>query len=335
MIKVAFFELEAWEKEYFAQSLPGLTLVFAEASPVHNPPPEAVDSEIISVFVGSELNRSALEKFPRLRFVCTRSTGYDHVDLEECRRRKIGVCNVPTYGARTVAEFTIALLLALSRKLHRSIERVRVEGTFSAHGLRGFDLRGKTLGVVGTGHIGREVVSIARGFEMRLLMYDVAPDAAFAASMGAAYTSLDDLLVRSDVVTLHVPHLAATHHLMNRDRLFRMKPGALLINTARGGLVDTAALIEALHTGRLGGAALDVLEEEGAIREDRELLLYGHPGESQLRAMLNRHMLIRTDNVIVTPHNAFNTQEALDEIVRITAENIRACLKGTPQNVVS
>jgi D-lactate dehydrogenase len=256
------------------------------------------------------------------------------VDLEECRRRRIVVCNVPTYGARTVAEFAFALLLALSRKLPRSIERVRVEGSFSAHGLRGFDLRGKMLGIVGTGHIGREVARIARGFEMHTLLYDVAPDASFAAETGAAYASLDDLLARSDVVTLHVPHLPATHHLVNRDRLFRMKPGALLINTARGGLVDTAALIEALHTGRLGGAALDVLEEEGAIREERELLLYGHPGESQLRAMLNRHTLTHMENVIVTPHSAFNTQEALEEILRVTAENIRSWLRGAPQNVV-
>ncbi len=333
MTKVAFFELEAWEKQYFAESLAGLALTFAEGS-TQQAAAETANAEIVSVFVGSELNRTALEKFPKLRLVCTRSTGYDHVDLEECRQRKIVVCNVPTYGARTVAEFTFALLLALSRKLPRSIERVRVEGSFSAHGLRGFDLRGKTLGIVGTGHIGREVARIARGFEMRILLYDVATDARFAAATGATYTTIDDLLAGSDVVTLHVPHLPATHHLVNRDRLFRMKPGALLINTARGGIVDTAALIEALHTRRLGGAALDVLDEEGAIREERELLLYGHPGESQLRAMLARHTLTHMENVIVTPHNAFNTQEALDEIVRITAENIRSWLRGAPQNVV-
>ncbi len=334
MKRIAFFELEPWEQEAFASRLAGEDVVFVSGRPDSGTPEEALKAQAISTFLGAELNRSLLERFPKLRLIATRSTGYDHIDLAECKRRGIVVSNVPTYGARTVAEFTFALLLALSRRLEASIRRVRETASFALDGLRGFDLQGKTLGVIGTGHIGAEVIRIARGFQMAVLACDVSPQSQLVAELGFRYVPLETLLASSDVISLHVPHLPATRHLLNRGNMGKIKRGALLINTARGGVIETAALIQALQDGTLAGAALDVLEEEGAIREERELVLYGHPEERQLRTLLQNHVLIHMENVIVTPHNAFNTREALEEIVRVTAENVQSWLRGAPQNVV-
>jgi D-lactate dehydrogenase len=332
---IAFFETEAWEREYFRARLTGTELQFHDGVLDANRVPHCALAEVVSVFINSALTAAVLERLPKLKLIATRSTGYDHIDLAACRERGITVCNVPTYGARTVAEFTFALMLAVVKKVRQAVERVRDRGSFELDGLRGFDLRGKTLGVVGTGHIGREVIKIARGFEMQVLANDAYPNADVAAQLGFRYVSLDELLASSEIVTLHVPSLPATHHLLKRENLKKTKRGAVLINTARGAVVDTAALIEALDSGQLGGAGLDVLEEEGAVREERELVLHGHPEERHLRAILRNHLLIRMENVIVTPHNAFNTTEALEDILRVTAENIQAYRRGTPVNVVT
>jgi D-lactate dehydrogenase len=335
MKRIAFFEAEPWEREIIRRELGEFDARFPEGQPSGTGDLEVLESEAISVFVGARLDQATLHRFPRLRFVSTRSTGFDHIDLAECARRGVVVSNVPAYGSRTVAEFTFALLLALSKKLDRAIWRVRSTGSFALDGLRGWDLCGKVLGVIGTGHIGKEVIRIASGFRMEVLATDLNPDLAFAQEMGFRYVELDELLASSDAITVHVPHLPLTTHLLNRENLSKVKPGAVLINTARGAVVETTALIDALHQGRLAGAALDVLEEEGAIREERELVLYGHPEQQQLRTILQNHVLMRMENVIVTPHNAFNTHEALREIVRVTIENIRGFFSGTPRNTVA
>ena len=335
MQRIAFFEVEPWEREIFERELGEFDVRFPEGQPRGVEDAEVLGADAISVFVGAKLEQSTLGRFPRLRLISTRSTGFDHVDLAECARRGIIVSNVPTYGSRTVAEFTFALLLALTRKLDKAIWRVRSTGSFALEGLRGWDLCGKTLGVIGTGHIGKEVVRIASGFRMQVLATDVIPDFKFAEQLGFRYVALDELLAGADAITLHVPHLPETHHLLNRENLGKVKPGAVLINTARGAVVETAALIDALHQGRLAGAALDVLEEEGAIREERELVLYGHPEQRQLRTILQNHVLMRMENVIVTPHNAFNTHEALREIVRVTVENIQGFFSSIPKNTVA
>jgi D-lactate dehydrogenase len=334
MPKITFFEYEPWERELYAQALPGMQITFFEHALTESHIPEDTEADILSGFVGSSFSEAVLARFSNARFIATRSTGFDHVDLKACKARGILVSNVPSYGSRTVAEYTFLLILALARKLVESTERVRRSASFDLRGLRGSDLQAKTLGVIGTGRIGREVVQTAHGFNMRVLAYDVLPDEASAIKLGFYDVSLDELLASSDVVSLHVPLLPSTLHLLDRTAFQKMKRSALLVNTARGAVVDSVALIEALEHGEIAGAALDVLEEEGAVREEHELVLHGHPGEQSLRVLLQNHMLMRMSNVIVTPHNAFNTGEALAEIARVTAENISAFASGRPVNLV-
>jgi len=216
-------------------------------------PDAHADAQVLCPFVHSLLDAQALARFPDLRLVATRSTGFDHIDLGACAARGILVCNVPDYGDRTVAEHTFALLLAVSRRLVEAVDATR-RGEFSGERLRGFDLAGRTIGVIGAGRIGRRVLAIARGFGMEALACDPAPDAALARAFGFAYASLDDLLARADVVSLHAPGGAATRGMIGRAQIARMKQGAVLINTARGDLVDVSALADALAlVARRGG----------------------------------------------------------------------------------
>lgn len=204
---------------------------------------------------------------PRLGLVTTRSTGFDHIDLQACRERGIAVCTVPDYGSATVAEHAFALLLALSRRIPEAQSRAR-RGSFSYRGLTGFDLEGKVLGVVGCGRIGQHVMRIAGGFGMQRLAFDPSPQPGLDISLGIQFVPLPELLRRSDVVSLHGPLTSDTHHLFDDDAFAQMKPGAVLINTARGDLVDSRALERAFDRGIVSAAGLDVLEEEGDLPDD-------------------------------------------------------------------
>lgn len=329
-MKIACYETQEWEAEYLRQKLTGFELVFNKDGKIQ---PDS-SAEIICNFVGSPLAGETIEKMPQLKYVTTRSTGYDHIDLKACTERGILVSNVPTYGENTVAEFTFALLLALSRKIFPAVKRVREQGLFATNELQGFDLQGKTLGVVGTGHIGTYVVKIAKGFGMNVLAYDPHPNNDLATKFGFQYASLEDLLKLSDVITLHVPYMPATHHLINAQNIGLCKKGVIIINTARGGLIETAALVLALKTGQVAGAGLDVLEEEGFIKEEIELLVNGHPKEEELKVALADHELMQMDNVLVTPHNAFNTKEAMQRILDTTVNNINGFAEGKAINLV-
>lgn len=336
--KIVFFNLEPFAREYLAKSEAleklGVEVVFVGAVLNKDNIPADKNFDIAGVFVDSLVSREALDQLPNLTLMVALSTGYDHIDVAECKKRGITVSYVPSYGENTVAEFTFALILDLSRKVCFASDRVRETGSFGLEGLRGFDLKGKTLGVVGTGRIGRHVVRIAKGFEMNVIAHDTRPDPASAAELGFKYTPFGDLLAASDIVTLHVPYMQETHHLMNADTLAKMKRGAYLINTSRGGIVDTDALVRALQEGRLGGAALDVLEEEGAVKDELNLLADGHSEEHNLKTILENHVLIKMPNVVITPHNAFNSREALQRILDTTIENIAAYVNGKPINVV-
>lgn len=279
----------------------------------------AVDADIIGVFMDSKVDAAAIAALPNLKFLTTISTGFDHVDLAAAAARNISVSSVPAYGENTVAEFAFALILALSRKLCEARVRVRDEKKFTTDGLAGFDLAGKTLGVIGTGRIGKHAIRIGKGFDMRVVACDVTPDIAFASEAGYSYVSLEELLAQSDVITVHAPSLPSTHHLIHSGNIDRMKQGAYLVNTARGAIVETAAVIAALKSGRLGGAGLDVIEEEAQMKT-------GNMSELQ--------ELLKMPNVIITPHNAFNTREAFLRIVDTTIDNIVAFAKGSPINVV-
>ncbi|HLH21736.1 MAG TPA: hydroxyacid dehydrogenase [Chloroflexota bacterium] len=330
---LACYETEPWEEAYLRERLADLEVRATAATLTADTLDLARDAELLSVFIHSRVGADLLAQLPRLRFVATRSTGYDHIDLAACQARDIAVSNVPTYGENTVAEHTFGLILALSRKIHQAYVRT-VRGDFSLAGLRGFDLKGRTLGVVGTGNIGLHVVRIGRGFGMEVLAHDVREQHLLAEVLGFRYVALDDLIAQADVVTLHVPYFPATRHLINRERLGHMKRGSLLINTARGGLVDTEALLWALDEGILAGAGLDVIEGEELIGEERQLLRQGVAPE-QLQTALRGHLLLQRENVIFTPHIAFYSAEALQRILDTTVANVRAFLAGNPGNLVS
>jgi len=295
--------------------------------------PSPEQCEVLSVFINSRLDREALLPLSSLRHIATRSTGYDHIDIDYCRSRNIVVSNVPVYGDNTVAEHTFALILALSRKVVQAHNRAHT-GDFSLSGLQGFDLRGRTLGVVGTGHIGTHVIRIARGFMMRVIAHDTRPDKRLADALDFDYVdALDDLLAQSHIVTLHSPLLPETRHMINAQNIARMRKGALLINTARGGLIDTDALLSALTSGQIGGAGLDVFEGETLIKEEKQLLSNEYNLE-ELRTLTKNLVLFRHENVIITPHVAFNSVEAFERILLTTIQNIRAFEAGKPINVV-
>ena len=249
--------------------------------------------------------------------------------------RSIEIANVPFYGENTVAEFAFALLLALSRRIIDADERVRQTGIFSPTGLRGFDLAEKTIGVVGTGHIGAHIIRMAQGFGMTVIAFDTKPNPDLSHILNFKYVSLSELLGTSDIITLHVPYNEQTHHLINRDNIGSIKKGAYLINTARGAVVETQALIEALRSEQIAGAGLDVLEEEGHLADEAAFLTASHPREEELKTVLEDHYLINHPRVIVTPHLAFNTTEAIERILNATIENIQHFSEGTSTNIVT
>ncbi|MGE5489000.1 MAG: hydroxyacid dehydrogenase [bacterium] len=333
-MRITVFEAEQWERDAL-HPLDAVHFVRFLNDPLREPVlEEFTDSDIVSVFIYSQLRRPVLERFPRLRMIATRSAGYDHIDLDYCRERGILVANVPTYGDNTVAEHVFALLLGISHHMVEAVDRTR-RGDFSLRGLRGFDLMGKTLGVIGTGGIGRHVIRIAKGFAMNVIAYDTRPNEQAARELGFSYVPLDRLLAESDVITLHVPGGKATEGLIGDREFNLMKRGAVLINTARGSVVDVNALIRALAEGKVAAAGLDVLPEEPVIREEAELLRSMFTRQHAMDQILAGHVLLRLRNVIITPHSAFNTNEAVGRILTTTLENIEAFVRGQPQNVVA
>lgn len=334
-MKIVVYETEEWEQAACLELLSSHDLrCRTEALTQANAGADG-EAEAITTFIESDLRAATLRQMSGLKLIATRSTGYDHIDLEYCRAAGIAVCNVPHYGDHTVAEHAFALLLALTRHVIDAAEQTR-RGDFSGAGLRGIDLAGKTLGVIGAGRIGRRAIMIGRGFGMEVMAFDRQPDQAAAKTLGFRYAGLDEVLKSADVLSLHVPGGDGSRHLISDPEFAAMKPGALLINTARGGVVDPEAMVRALASGRLGGAGLDVLPEEPAMRDEAEIFRTDYPpvGPESLRSILAGHALLRFPNVIVTPHIAYNTHEALARIVATTIENIEAFAQGAPRNLV-
>ncbi len=331
-MKIYCLETEQWVEEYLKKSLAEHDVV---CRPETLQDAEVVaDALVLCVFVNSRVTAEVLAKYPSLKLVVTRSTGYDHIDLVECQKRGVVVCNVPSYGEHTVAEYTFALMLSLSRKIYEGVRRVHEENKFHTDGLKGFDLFGKTLGVIGTGRIGCHVIEIANGLGMSVVAYDSLPKAELEKSFSMKYVTLEELLERADVLTIHTPYLPSTHHLLNSENLKLVKSGAVLVNTARGAIVETAGLLSALKSGRLAGAALDVLEEEGYVGEEWKLFGEGRGASGRMETVLADHILLRMPNVLITPHNAFNTQEALERILQVSVENILGFDGGEAKNLV-
>ena len=332
-MKIAFFELAEWEKKYFEKEFVNSFEVFFSDKPLSKDTVEPIkDIEMLVVFIHSYINKEILDQLPNIKFITTMSTGFDHIDMVECGNRNITVCNVPTYGETVVAEHAFALLLAISRRLIESVERVK-SGNFSPSGLTGFELKGKTLGVIGVGSIGTNVIRIARGFGMNAIVYKRTPDYALEKELGCKFVELPVLYQQSDIISLHIPYSKETHHYIGEEQFNMMRDGVVIINTARGALIDSMALLKALESGKVKSAGLDVLEEEPLLEEEKDLLSLSFE-KDKLMAILEDHMLVKHPNVIVTPHNAFNSNEALHKIVETTHQNLTGFMNSTPLNVV-
>ncbi len=336
-MKIGFFEIEGWEKEIILNSnlAKDNEIIFQEDSISEINIPKEKDFDIISIFVNSRLNKSALVNFPNLKLICTRSTGFDHIELNACKERGIKVAYVPGYGDNTVAEFTFGLILNLTRKIYQAIDQIKEFESFSLKDLRGIDLKGKTLGVIGTGRIGKEVIKIAKGFSMNILAFDPFPDNAFASAYNINYTTLEDLLKNSQIVSIHCPYTSSTHHLINKNNIRLFQKGSYLINTARGGIVETAAVVFGLNEKILAGYATDVLEAETEIKNEINYVANEFLKRDELKTILYNHILMKMPNVLITPHNAFNTFEALQRILNTTIENIKYFLDNKPLNLLN
>lgn len=335
-MKITFFEVSKDEQDVLTASFSGSDFIisFSEDNLNIENTQLAKDSEVVSIFVNSEVNKEIIDQLPSLKFIATRSTGFDHIDINYCKDKGIQVSNVPAYGARTVAEFAFSLLVSISRKASIAGKQVSEKNDFSIKGFEGFDLFGKTIGVIGTGKIGKNAARIAKGFGMRVLATDLYPDSAFAEEEGIEYIPLTELLSVSDVVTIHAPYNETTYHLINKDNIKQFKKGAYLINTARGEIVETEALLEGLKDGILAGAGLDVLESERKLKDEAKFLASGKATEEDKKILSLNHELIKMPNVIVTPHIAFYTKEAVAEILKTTVENLKDFVAGSPKNLV-
>ncbi len=329
-LKISFYGIWPEMKDYLQSKMRGFqTTVSSDKISDKN---LNTDTQVLAVFVEAPVNKKIIEALPNLKMIATMSTGFDHIDLTAAKKQKVPVCNVPTYGENTVAEHTMALILGLTRKLFPSVKRVK-EGVYDFHGLRGIDLKDKTLGVIGTGHIGAHVIKMATAFEMKVVAFDAYPNKDLAQQLGFKYVTMAKLLAESDIVTLHTPLLPTTYHLINKKNIKTIKKGAYLINTARGALVDPEALVWALQNNHLAGAGLDVLEDENLIQNHEEVISCGE--NCKIKTTLLNEMIIDHPNTIVTPHNAFNSTEALQRIIDMTVENIKSFADGKVINDVT
>ncbi|WP_422416201.1 2-hydroxyacid dehydrogenase [Pseudomonas sp. GZD-222] len=327
-MRVLFFSSQTYDQDSFNNepASHSLELHFQPARLNEDTAALASGHEVVCAFINDDLNATVLKRLAAggTRLIALRSAGYNHVDLAAAKSLGLAVVRVPAYSPHAVAEHAVALILALNRRLHRAYNRTR-EGNFSLHGLTGFDLHGKTVGVVGTGQIGAAFARIMAGFGCQLLAYDPYPNPELLA-LGARYMELPELLRQAQIISLHCPLTEHTRHLINPQSLSQLQPGAMLINTGRGALIDTPALIEALKDGQLGYLGLDVYEEEAQLFfEDRSDL----PLQDDVLARL-----LTFPNVIVTAHQAFLTREALAAIAATTLDNITRWAAGNPQNLV-
>lgn len=331
-MKITFFETEKWHEDYIRKSLKNTKheLNFYRGQLNEKTWKKAKDSEIVGVFVYSKINENVISKLKKLKGIVTMSTGFDHIDTELCKEKGIKLLNVPSYGKNTVAEYAFGLILSLTRKIHKAYQKTQ-SGDFSKEGLEGMDLKGKTIGIVGLGDIGKHTAKIANGFGMKILGYDRKKDKNMQKKYGVEYCTMNKLLKNSDIISLHVPYNKSTHHLINKESLKKIKKDALIINTSRGGVIDTNSLLKFLKQNKLGGVALDVLEEEEAMKKEIGSKSADLPKE-KLKDILDDHLLLHFDKALVTPHNAFNTKEAIERILEKTASNVKQIAKLKKQN---
>jgi len=332
-MKIAFFDVDHWAKSHIHKAFP-----MAEISGDSLSEDNAhlyKDVDIISTFHISTLSKDVLSTLPKLKMIATRSTGFNHIDLKHCKTKKIVACNVPTYGRRTVAEHTWGLILTLTRNIYEAVHRTKHEGKFNLIGLQGTDVFGKTLGIIGLGEIGHTVLKIAKGFGMDVIVYTRTQDEDLAQEYDFRFAKdLDELLKVSDIITLHLPLNEHTKHIINCKNVTKMKKGVFLVNTARGGLIETEAILEGLKENIFGGVGLDVLENELEFQEEADLLSTHFRKKVDYENLVLDHILMTHPKVVVTPHTAFNSTEARLRILDTTFDNINAFIEGKPVNEV-
>ena len=320
-MKIAVFSSKPYDRDFLCQANQGRhELLFHDTALKPDSTPLAQGCDAVCCFVNDQLDAPVLESLAALgiRLVALRCAGYNQVDLSRARDLGITITRVPEYSPHAIAEHTLALILMLNRQLHRAHSRVR-ENDYSLNGLLGFDLYRKTVGVIGTGKIGRTFAHIMLGLGCRVIAYDPFPDEALRAK-GVDYLTLDELWPQADIISLHCPLTPENHHLINAATLRNMKPGVMLINTGRGGLLDTRAVINALKSGQVGYLGLDVYEEEG------NLFFEDHSSQLLQDDVFAR--LLTFPNVIITGHQAFFTREALTAIAETTLNNIDSFARG-------
>jgi D-lactate dehydrogenase len=330
-VRVAVFSTKPYDRRFLAEAAPDdWTLEFFEPHLDSRTVGLAAGFDATCCFVNDVLDAAVLDALAAggTRIVALRCAGYNNVDVDAAHASGVSVLRVPSYSPDAVAEHAVALMLGLNRRIHRAFNRVR-EGNFSIDGLLGFTMAGRTAGIVGTGQIGRSIARILRGFDCRLIATDPAPDDAWATSTGVEYVPFETLLEQSDIVTLHCPLTPATHHLVDDAAIARMRPGTMLVNTSRGAVVDSGALIRGIKDGTLGFVGLDVYEEEGDLFFDD---LSDQVLQDDVLARL-----MTFPNVLITSHQAFFTVEAMREIAGTTIANITAAASGScdPANVVA
>ena len=346
-MSIYFVDIETSEQEFFESAFPDREVAFAGTLAEVGD-----DAEIVSVFMNMKVDRDFVAAHPHLKMLCTRSNSTDHLDLDALRERGIAISNVGNYSETSVAEHTFALILALTRRLREVMAAAKSPKRFSYEETRGIDLCGRTIGIIGMGHIGQRVASLARAFQMKVVAYDVETPEDVARTLQFDFVTLDELLARADIISLHTTLSSRTYHILNGDAFARCKRGVIVINTARGALIDTSALRDALESGAVGGAGLDVLQDERVLRDTASHIITddiirhlrsdavaseAHDAERvrELEELMLADAVLQRKNVVFTPHVAFNSVEAVARRNQATVENITAFFAGKTINPVS
>ncbi len=324
-MKILFYDTRKNEFEYLTQNMPSQLEPYFINSPIGEYSyidDNYLDCEAISIFVNSTLNSEILSKFKNLKYIFLRSTGYSNVDINYCKENNIMIFNVPQYGSSTVAEYAFALILSLVKKIYEAKNSI-LEGAVEREELTGFDLKNKIMGIIGLGSIGRKILNIAHGFGMEVIANDIEQKGAYK------YVDLDELLEKSDFVTINCPLTSQTKGMINKEAIAKMKRTAFLINIARGDIVDTQALYRAVIDKKIQGCALDVFECEEVLCETYSTCQkYRNIEEVCLKKYFFIDKLSKLPNVIITPHNAYNTYEANQRILKTTLYNIKQVLNN-------
>lgn len=327
--EITFLEVqEEYEKELILKQYPHAKIYSQTLQKLieNNQIDEIKNTKILSTFIYSKLSEENISKLKELEFLITRSTGKNHINIEYCtKERCIHVANVSKYGEHTVAEFAFGLMLTISRKIIPAVSKVK-RGDFNFTNLQGFDICGKTIGVVGFGNIGQKFAKMCKGFDTTVLAYDAFPQNVQekADELNVKLVELDELFNRSDVISLHVPLFPQTHHIISYDAIEKMKQGVVIINTSRGELIDTKAILKGLENNKISSVGLDVIENECMMKDEQDIINKNLEQQSfeNYKSLLENHILINHPQVFITPHNAFNTTDAVQRIYSSTFQQI-------------